>query len=523
MYLTREKLYEDSIKSFNSKLSSTGALVVYSGDKCGRCPKDKRVVYNDKTKDIWWGNTTNNNVNIKISHELYSIYLDYAIFCSQNTYSTYIVDAYAGHDLNNQLKIRIYCYNPYHALFMKNMLIPSPQPFEIDDIDFTIYNVGHMKLYNVDVPENIRDITLKETLIALHFTDNSIKDNNVTDNSIKGNMVIYGTEYAGEMKKGILTLMMYEMYRRNHLPLHSSANMGINDDNITLFFGLSGTGKTTLSADPKRYLIGDDEHVWTDNGIFNIEGGCYAKCINLDCNKEPDIFKAIKYGTVLENVTMDMDRVVDYDDISITENTRASYPLNYIDNAIIPAIASHPTNIIFLTCDASGLLPPVAKLNNDQAVFMFICGYTSKICGTEVGITEPTPVFSSCFGEPFLIWSPKQYGELLENKLKEHPKINVWMINTGWIEGEYGKGKRISIKYTRSIIDAIHDNNNSIGDYVEFPFFKFQIPKYCKNVPSNILNPQDLWPDGTYMPKLANLHNKFIINYNNKCNISSQF
>lgn len=495
---TKEQLYEDAIQNFGYKISSNGSLVALSGEKTGRSPKDKRIVLTEKTKDIWWG-----NVNIPISKQLYNIYKDYAILYLNNHKNTYKVDLYAGWDKNNQLKIRLYCYNPYHALFMQNMLIPATESFNDDDIDFTIYNVGHLKLSSVNVNSvniNLNDISLKDTLISLNFDDMT--------------SVIYGSDYAGEMKKSILTLYMYLMPLQGHLPLHSSAN--INDDNkVSLFFGLSGTGKTTLSADPKRYLIGDDEHVWTNNGIFNIEGGCYAKCVNLDEDKEPDIFKAIRYGSVLENVIMNNQRIVDYTDISITENTRCAFPLYFIDKVKIPAIGNYPNNIILLTCDASGLLPPVAKLNKEQAVFMFICGYTSLIGSTVSGETGIKPIFSSCFGEPFLIWSPKKYGDLLKQKLEQY-ETNVWIVNTGWIGGEYGKGKRISIKYSRSIIDAIH--NEKIGEYEEFPFFKFQIPKYCENVPSEILDPRNTTLDDNYLDKLRDLHNKFIDNYNLKCN-----
>jgi phosphoenolpyruvate carboxykinase (ATP) len=494
MHTTREKLYEDAIRYHNCKLSSTGALVAYSGERTGRSPKDKRVVFTDKTKNIWWG-----NINIPIQKELYDVYKYCAILSLKNHYSTYVVDSYAG--WRNQLKIRIYCYSPYHALFMQNMLIPASSPFTEDEVDFTIYNVGHLKLSNVNTEslnitgaefEKMRDMSLKDTLVGLDLEDRT--------------MVIYGTEYAGEMKKGVLTYMMYEMVNRGYLPLHSSANIDIEANNISLFFGLSGTGKTTLSADSKRHLIGDDEHVWCDDGIFNIEGGCYAKCVNLNPSFEPDIFNAIRYGTVLENICMSMDRVVDYNDISITENTRASYPLNYISKVQIPAIASHPNHVILLTCDALGLLPPVAKLNHEQAVFMFVCGYTTVAVGTEVGVKEPIPVFSACFGEPFLIWSPKVYGDLLRKKLEENPNTNVWMVNTGWIDGEYGKGKRISIKHTRSMIDAIHFNG--FDEYESFPYFNFLIPKSCKDVPSNILNPINS-NQPNYLEKLEKLHNSF--------------
>jgi phosphoenolpyruvate carboxykinase (ATP) len=497
---TVEELYEDAIKYFDCKIASNGSLVALSGDKTGRSAKDKRIVRNIKSKNIWWG-----NVNIPISTDLYNIYRDHAIsYLKDPINKVYIIDSYAGWDLDNQLKIRIYCYHPYHALFMKNMLIEADQRFEENDVDFNIYNVGHLKLSNVKVnDETLIDDTLKDTLIGLDLAQN--------------NMVIYGSEYAGEMKKGVLTLMMYKMPLKGHLPLHSSANVDENC-NVSLFFGLSGSGKTTLSSDSKRYLIGDDEHVWTSSGIFNIEGGCYAKCVNLEEEKEPDIFHAIRYGSVCENVIMNERRVIDYTNISITENTRCSYSLEYIDKVKIPAIAGHPNHIILLTCDVSGILPPVALLDNDQASFMFICGYTAIIGGTTMETKETIPVFSACFGEPFLIWSPKRYGDLLKHKLKEHPETKVWMVNTGW-SGEYEKGHRISIKHTRAIIDAIHSSDSEdIGDYKIFPYFNMSIPQRCKNVPSEILDPMNSWDDEEkYMTKLKNLYDKFNENYDKKC------
>jgi len=485
MNTSTSSLYKRSVSDFNCTISSTGALVAYSGDKTGRSPKDKRFVLNNKTKDIWWG-----DVNMPIDQDIYNEYLDLAKSYIDDSY--YIIDAYAGWDYNNRLKIRIYCHHPYHALFMKNMLIPSGEPFIESEIDFTIYNVGHF-----DLPQNKHNNT---TLIALDLEQN--------------NMIIYGTKYAGEMKKGILTLMMYKMPLKGFLPLHSSCNINMKNNQSTLFFGLSGTGKTSLSTDSNRILIGDDEHVWTDNGIFNIEGGCYAKCIGLSKKSEPEIYNAIKFGSVLENVVLNYDGCVDYDDISITANTRCSYPLEHIENVKIPAICGHPNHIILLTCDAFGLLPPVSKLNNEQAVFQFICGYTSKIPGTEIGVTEPIPVFSSCFGEPFIVWSPKIYGDLLMKKLKEH-NTDVWLVNTGWIGGAYGEGKRIDIKYSRAIINAIH--SSKMKEFVKFPYFDFDIPIKCEGVPSNILDPRNLWDISEYNIKLKTLYDKFEENYKIKC------
>ena len=278
------------------------------------------------------------------------------------------------------------------------------------------------------------------------------------------------------------------------LPMHCSENVGENDD-VTILFGLSGTGKTTLSADPKRRLIGDDEHCWTDEGTFNIEGGCYAKAINLSEENEPDIFNAIKFGTVLENVVYDENtRKVDYTDVSITQNTRASYPIHYIDNIQMPCVAGHPENIIFLTCDAFGVLPPVSKLTPEQASYHFISGYTAKVAGTEMGVTEPEATFSACFGAAFMMWHPNKYAEILAEKIKQH-NVTAWLVNTGWTGGPYGIGSRIKLKYTRAMIDAIHNKDFDNSEFVTDEEFGFQIPKSCPNVPSEVLFPRSTWGD----------------------------
>lgn len=305
-------------------------------------------------------------------------------------------------------------------------------------------------------------------------------------------MVVLGTQYAGEMKKGVFTVMHYEMPLKGILSLHSGCNVGEKDD-VSLFFGLSGTGKTTLSTDPVRPLIGDDEHCWYDDGVFNIEGGCYAKCINLKESSEPEIYKAIRFGTVLENVVFSEDtRVVDYDGGQITENTRASYPIHYIDNVRIPCIGPHPKNIILLCCDAFGVLPPVSKMTLDQAMYHFICGYTAKVAGTEVGIVDPEATFSACFGGAFLMWHPMKYAAMLEEKMAKHG-ATAWLVNTGWAGGKYGVGKRMSLKHTRAIIDAIHSGELLKADCKESPMFKFQIPQSCTGVPVEILNPETSW------------------------------
>jgi len=330
-------------------------------------------------------------------------------------------------------------------------------------------------------------------------------------------MVILGTEYAGEMKKGIFTVMFYLMpVKHNILTLHSSCNEGKNND-VTLFFGLSGTGKTTLSADPNRSLIGDDEHCWSETGVFNIEGGCYGKCIGLSGEKEPDIFNAIRFGTVLENIVFDPHtRVVDYDDSTLTENTRAAYPIEYIPNAKIPCITnSHPSNIILLTCDARGILPPVSKLNNAQTMYHFITGYTSKMAGTEQGVTEPEATFSACFGQPFLALHPMRYAQMLSDKITAH-KADAWLLNTGWVgNSAVNGGSRCPLKYTRAILNAIHSGELSKVEYEEFGVFNLSVPKSCPGVPPEILNPAKAWKGGAteFKGEVKKLASLFVENF----------
>ena len=331
-------------------------------------------------------------------------------------------------------------------------------------------------------------------------------------------MVILGTQYAGEMKKGILTLMMYLMPLRNQLCLHSSANEG-PDGSVTVFFGLSGTGKTTLSADPLRSLIGDDEHVWTDEGVFNVEGGCYAKCVALSAEGEPEIFNAIRFGAVVENVIFDTEnREIDFDDVSITENTRCAYPLQYIPNAKLPAVSGHPNNVVLLTCDGFGVLPPVSRLTQDQVIYHFIAGYTSKMAGTEEGITKPVAAFSSCYGEPFLVWHPVKYATMLAERLTQH-NATAWLLNTGWVGG--AKGKRCPLKYTRAIVDAIHSGELAKADTQTDPVFGLPFPLSCPGVPSDLLDPSSSWADKAdfrrTQAELAALFSKNFTKYASAC------
>ena len=465
-------LYADALAHDHASISSTGALMTNSGAKTGRSPKDKRIVEDPETaNDIWWG-----PINMKTDAESFARSrcraIDYFNVCER----LYVVDAFAGWDKECRVKIRVICTRAYHALFMLNMLI-VPTSDELKDFgepDYVIFNAGN---FAAD-PRN--GTHTSQTSVTLNFAAHEF--------------VILGTQYAGEMKKGIFTIMNYLMPKQGVLSMHCSANEGKNGD-VSIFFGLSGTGKTTLSAEANRYLIGDDEHCWTDRGVFNIEGGCYAKCINLTRESEPEIYDAIRFGTVLENVVADpVTHEVDYRDKTLTENTRAAYPLQFIPNAKIPAMAGHPSNIILLTCDAFGVLPPVSKLTPEQAMYHYISGYTAKVAGTEVGIREPVPDFSACYGAAFLAWHPTKYAELLAAKMKEHG-ANAWLVNTGWAGGGYGVGKRMSIKHTRAIIDAIHSGELANAPTERDPIFGLYVPTQCTGVPAEVLIPRNVWID----------------------------
>ncbi|KAJ2030762.1 Protein kinase C-like 1 [Coemansia sp. S610] len=467
-------LYQNALRyEPGTAISSTGALIATSGKKTGRSPRDKRVVEEASTVDgVWWG-----PVNKKLSEESFSVNYERAVNYLNTRERLYVFDGYAGWDPKYRIKVRVVCARAYHALFMNNMLIrPTQEELEtFGEPDFTIFNAGQCA-----ADPGVEGVG-SETSVAISFE--------------RKQMVILGTEYAGEMKKGVFTVMHYLMPKAGVLSLHSSCNEGPDGD-VSLFFGLSGTGKTTLSADPQRLLIGDDEHVWTKNGVFNIEGGCYAKTIDLSAEKEPEIFNAIRFGSVLENVIYDDDsRVVDYADCSITENTRCAYPIEFIPSAKVPCVGGKPQNIVLLTCDAFGVLPPVAKLTPAQAMYHFISGYTAKIAGTEEGVTEPEATFSACFGQPFLVWHPVKYAQMLAQKMQEN-NVSVWLVNTGWNGGAYGAGKRISLKYSRAIIDAIHSGELRDAEYSTYGVFDLQIPTAVSNVPARVLDPSQAW-EGT--------------------------
>ena len=470
------QLYEEAVRKEGAVIATSGALINLSGKKTGRRPKDKRIVYEETSKDdIWWG-----PVNIKLDEHTFEINRERAIDYLNTRDDIYVFDGFAGWQPKYRIKVRVICARAYHALFMHNMLIrPTREELEnFGEPDFTIYNAGHF-------PAN-------------RFTTGMTSSTSVEINFKRREMVILGTEYAGEMKKGIFSVMHYLMpVKFGQLSLHSSANMGDKGD-VSIFFGLSGTGKTTLSADPSRKLIGDDEHVWSDHGVFNIEGGCYAKCINLSAEKEPEIYGAIRFGSILENVKFDeVTRDPLYDDSEITENTRCAYPIEYIPNALIPCMTTtQPSNVIMLTCDAFGVLPPVSRLTSEQAQYHFIAGYTSKTPGTEDGVTEPSPTFSTCYGQPFIVLPPQRYASMLAERMS-HVNCNAWLVNTGWIGGKYRVGRRCPLKYTRAILDAIHDGSLANAEYDQFApgVFDLRVPRAVNNVPSEVLNPANSWPD----------------------------
>jgi phosphoenolpyruvate carboxykinase (ATP) len=477
---TPARLYEEAVKFDEALITSSGAIAALSGAKTGRSPKDKRIVDQPSVhNDVWWG-----DVNMALSADSFAALRKRAVGFLDECEHLYVIDAFAGWDPATRLKIRIICSRAYHALFMHNMLI-RPTEEELRNFgqpDYVIYNAGQAA-----ADKSIPGVT-SDTSVALNFDS--------------GEMVILGTEYAGEMKKGVFTIMNYLMPKRGILSMHCSANEGHAGD-VSLFFGLSGTGKTTLSADPRRRLIGDDEHCWTPQGVFNIEGGCYAKCIGLSEEKEPEIYRAIRFGAILENTVQDpLTRIVNYESDALTQNTRCSYPIEYIDNAKVPCVGGHPKNIILLTCDAFGVLPPVSKLTPAQAMYHFISGYTAKVAGTEMGVTTPQTTFSACFGAAFLVWHPTKYAEMLAEQMQQHGS-NAWLVNTGWTGGPAGVGSRISLKYTRAIIDAIHDGSLSRSEFEIDPVFGLSMPKICQHVPAGILNPRNTWAEVTAYDEMA--------------------
>jgi len=490
--LSPAELYEQAIKyEKGSFITETGALATLSGAKTGRSPRDKRVVRDETTEDdLWWGK---GSPNIEMDEHTFMVNRERAVDYLNSLDKVFVNDQFLNWDPENKIKVRIVSARAYHSLFMHNMCI-RPTPEELENFgtpDFTIYNAGQF-------PCN-------------RYTHYMTSSTSIDLNLARREMVILGTQYAGEMKKGLFSVMHYLMPKRQILSLHSGCNMG-KDGDVALFFGLSGTGKTTLSTDHNRLLIGDDEHCWSENCVSNIEGGCYAKCIDLSREKEPDIWNAIKFGTVLENVVFDEHtREVDYSDKSVTENTRAAYPIEYIPNAKIPCVGPHPKNVILLACDAFGVLPPVSKLSLAQTMYHFISGYTALVAGTEEGVKEPQATFSACFGAAFIMLHPTKYAAMLAEKMLKHGATG-WLVNTGWSGGSYGSGNRIKLPYTRKIIDAIHSGSLLETNYKKTKVFGLEIPTEVEGVPSEILEPMNTWADknayNATLLKLAGLFKK---------------
>lgn len=466
------RLYEEALHHDGALLADSGALVVRSGAKTGRSPRDKRIVDEPAVRpDVWWG-----DINIRLSERTFLTNRQRAVDFLNTRQRLYVVDGFAGWDPRYRLKVRVICARPYHALFMQTMLI-RPTAEELHGFgkpDLVIFNAGPF-------PAN-------------PYTEEMSSTTSVEFWLSRGEMVILGTEYAGEMKKGVFTVVNYLLPQRGVLSMHCSANEGPAGD-VTLFFGLSGTGKTTLSADRSRRLIGDDEHAWSDEGIFNIEGGCYAKCLGLSHEREPEIYQAIRFGTVLENVVCDPHtRHVDFSDAALTENTRAAYPVEFIPNATVPCVGGHPRNLVLLTCDAFGVLPPAARLTTPQAMYHFISGYTARVAGTEQGVKEPQAVFSACYGAAFLVWHPTRYAELLSERIRAHA-TRTWLVNTGWTGGAYGTGRRIPLGVSRALIDAIHAGTLEQMPTRLDPLFGLATPRACPGVPAELLDPRTCWPD----------------------------
>jgi phosphoenolpyruvate carboxykinase (ATP) len=490
--LPTEALYEEISFRREARITQLGPIVASTGKHTARSAADKFVVKESTTQDrIWWGEY-NRPFSTEKFNELYSRLQGFL-----QGRDLFVQDCYAGADPTYRMPIRVVTELAWHSHFARNMfLLPTTaEEYRRHVPEFTVICVPSFK----GIPQI--DGTPSNTFIVLNFEQKVC--------------IIGNTAYAGEIKKSVFTILNYLLPLQGVMPMHCSANIG-NDGDTAVFFGLSGTGKTTLSADPGRRLIGDDEHGWSDDGIFNFEAGCYAKVIQLSPAAEPQIYACTrKFGTILENVTFDpVTRLIDLDDESITENTRASYPLDYIENAVPEKMGGQPKNIILLTCDASGVMPPIARLTPDQALYQFMSGYTSKIAGTEVGLgKEPEMTFSTCFGAPFMVHHPTFYAELLKGKILRYG-VNCWLVNTGWIGGPYGVGKRISIRYTRALLNAALGGQLLNVKYKQDPVFGFTVPTSCDGVPEHILNPADSWPDGkVYMQRYRELAARFVENF----------
>ncbi|MFC5450010.1 phosphoenolpyruvate carboxykinase (ATP) [Paenibacillus aestuarii] len=491
-------LVETALERKEGVLASSGALRVNTGKYTGRSPKDKFIVQEPSVMDhIDWG-AVNQPISEIQFERLYQKAQDY-----MSDKDLFIFDGYAGADSDYRLPIRIVNEYAWHNLFVRQLFVrPTQEELQTHRAEFTVIALPGLKAD----PEV--DGTRSETFICISFERKVV--------------LVGGTEYAGEMKKSIFSVLNYLLPFRGVFPMHCSANVGEKDD-VALFFGLSGTGKTTLSADPNRRLIGDDEHGWTDQGVYNFEGGCYAKCANLSEEKEPQIWQAIRYGSVLENVVLDPGTGrADYNDTQTTKNTRAAYPIDLIPGAVIPGKAGHPNVIIFLTADAFGVLPPISKLTKEQAMYHFLSGYTSKLAGTERGVTEPEATFSTCFGAPFLPLHPTVYARLLGEKIEKH-QVNVYLVNTGWSGGPYGVGKRVNLTFTRAMVTAALNGSIERAKFTVDPIFGVLCPNSVEGVPSNILVPRHTWHDQEAYEKAAwELAERFTRNFEKFSNMDKE-
>jgi phosphoenolpyruvate carboxykinase (ATP) len=488
--LSVPRLVEKILSRNEGLLTATGAIRATTGKYTGRSPKDKFIVKDEVCEQyVNWG-SVNQAIDEKSFNNLYQKVVDHL----KGKDEIFQFQGFAGADTNYRLPIQVINEYAWHNLF-SNQLFITPTEAEMNEhqAEFSVISAPTFKA------DPAEDGTNSEAFVIISFKKRII--------------LIGGTEYAGEIKKSIFSVMNYLLPRRDILTMHCSANVG-NEGDVALFFGLSGTGKTTLSADPYRKLIGDDEHAWSPNGVFNIEGGCYAKCINLSKEKEPTIYNAIGFGTVLENVSVDNEsRLPDYDDTSLTENTRAAYQLENIDNIVSPSIAGHPNTIIFLTADASGTLPPISKLSKEQAMYHFLSGYTSKLAGTERGVTEPEATFSACFGSPFLPLAPSTYAEMLGEKIDQHDS-NVFLINTGWTGGSYGTGERMKLSFTRAMVHSALEGELNQTETTKDAIFGLEIPVHVPGVPDKVLVPSNTWDDkDAYILAAKSLAVKFHENF----------
>lgn len=490
--LSTPMLYEQIVRRREGVMAHLGPLVVRTGDHTGRSPNDKFIVKEPSTEStIWWG-----KVNRPFEEAKFDNLMRKVLAYIQNR-DIFVFDGYAGADERYRLNVRIITEYAWHNLFARNMFLIEPDGRRLATFapDFTVIDMPRFHAW----PEG--DGTRSQTFILVDFA--------------KRLVLIGGTEYAGEIKKSVFSALNYFLPARGVLPMHCSANYGQNLEDVALFFGLSGTGKTTLSSSPDRTLIGDDEHGWSDNGIFNFEGGCYAKVIRLDPQGEPEIYQTTRrFGTILENVAYHAEtRHIDLNDDSLTENTRASYPITHIPNADPAGVGGHPKNILFLTADAFGVLPPISKLTPEQAMYHFLSGYTAKVAGTERGVTEPSPNFSVCFGAPFMPRHPGEYARLLGSRLREHGS-QVWLVNTGWTGGPYGVGSRMKLAYTRRLVAAALNGELADVETRLEPFFGLHVPCHVDGVPDEALNPRDTWADGAaYDVQAAKLVGMFHENF----------